>query len=106
MHAGIQWQCNLCGQIYARRSIPHGCRAREHDFELINNESGAKGAEARKHLETFINERMHKHWIFVPANTETGDSTPQYQVRSEVKKIEKGREPNVNDKRIKKTKRK
>ena len=34
-----------------------------------------------------------------------GDKTPQYQLKSTVTKIERGREPNVNDKKVKKSKR-
>ena len=76
----------------------------EKDFEPTHTESGAKGAEARKYLETFINERMHKHWIYVPEDKD-GDKTPQYQMKSTVTKIERGREPNVKDKKDKKSKR-
>ena len=103
VHAGIQWQCQICGKIYARRTIPHGCRALEKDFETTHTESWAKGAEAKKYLETFVNERMHKHWIYVPED-KGGDKTPQYQRKSTVTKIERGQEPNVNDKKIKTSK--
>lgn len=100
MHSGISYLCLLCGQIYARRTIPHACNAKEKDFIYIHGESGIQGEAARKILEKFINERLEKNWKYVAAeDCAAAASTPQYQVKSSVKRIEKGRVPNKNDKK-------
>lgn len=100
MHSGISYLCLLCGQIYARRTIPHACNAKEKDFIYIHGETGIQGDAARKILEKFINEKLDKNWKYVAAEENpAGSDTPQYQVKSCVKKIEKGRQPNINDKK-------
>ena len=60
--------------------------------------SGDKGSAARQRLETFVRETVPT-WEYVPLSiTESGASTPKYQVKSQVTRIEKGRNPNSNPK--------
>ena len=100
MHSGISYLCLLCGQIYARRTIPHACNAKEKDFIYIHGESGIQGDAARKILDKFINERQDKNWKYVASEKCPSEaSTPQHKVKSSVKKIEKGRIPIQNDRR-------
>ena len=98
-HSGIQYQCTLCNHIYLRRNIRHGCNAAERDFEHIHVESGDKGSAARQRLETFVREIVPTSWEYVPPSiTESGASTPKYQVKSQVTRIEKSRNRNSNPK--------
>ena len=100
MHSGISYLCLLCGQIYAIRTIPHARNAKEKDFIYIHGESGIQGDAARKILDKFINERQDKNWKYVASEDCPSEaSAPQHKVKSSVKKIEKGRIPNQNDRR-------
>ena len=102
MHAGIQWKCISCDNIYARRTIPHSCHARESDFLPIHTESGLKGAEARKYLEEFVRERMDRHWEKVPdPNDKREVHSPRPRVASKVVRKDKVKQPNLNEKLFK-----
>ena len=92
----------MCANIYARRTIPHGCRALERDFEPIHTETGLRGEEARKHMEEFVRLRMDKHWVKVPNPHEDREtSSPRPTVKSTVTKIDKVKEPGLNEKLFK-----
>ena len=92
----------MCVNIYARRTFPHGCRALERDFEPIHTETGLKGEEARKYREDFVQLRMDNHWVKVPnpyKDRET--SSPRPTIKSTVTKIDKVKEPGLNEKLFK-----
>ena len=92
----------MCANIYARRTIPHGCRALERDFEPIHTETGLRGEEARKHMEEFVRLRMDNHWVKVPnPNEDRETSSPRPTVKSTVTKIDKVKEPGLNEKLFK-----
>ena len=92
----------MCANIYARRTIPHGCRALEGDFEPIHAETGLRGEEARKHMEEFVRLRMDNHWVKVPnPNEDRETSSPRPTVKLTVTKIDKMKEPGLNEKLFK-----
>ena len=90
----------MCRHTYARPTIPHGCNARDRDFVMMNTRTGVKGAEAKKQLENFIEKEQNSMWKYVPAMHDESHEheREESKVKSEVKKVEWGREPNENDK--------
>ena len=88
----------MCANIYVRRTIPHGRRALERNFEPIHTETELKGVDARKYMEDFVRLRMDNHCVKVPnPNEDRETSSPRPTIKSRVSKIDKVKEPGLNE---------
>ena len=62
-------------------------------------ETGLKGPDARKHIEDFVRDRMDNHWEKVPDPRDGNiSSSHKPTIRSKVVKVDKVKEPGLNEK--------
>ena len=120
-HTGLQWQCQLCGQIYLRNSIPHKCHATPRDFVCMHPESGDKGPAAIARLNHFNKYIIDEKYCYVSLDREPARrlrqlsknsssstvssssstsrcSTPAVKVKSIISRVENDRQPRFHPK--------